>query len=71
MEKPGQQISDLMTVAEAAAYLRSTVAKMYIQTCTSTRVLQEHPVPFFRVGKELRFRKSSLDAWMTTLEKTG
>jgi excisionase family DNA binding protein len=66
-KKDATPVPEVMLIEDAAKYLRSTVAKMYVLTRTSTRVMQKHPIPFVRFGKELRFRKSDLDGWMSRL----
>jgi excisionase family DNA binding protein len=64
-------MSDLLTVEEAAAYLRISRSQLYALTRTSSRVMQRHPIPVIRFGKSLKFRKSSLDGWLTQLEKSA
>jgi predicted DNA-binding transcriptional regulator AlpA len=65
----GQPVSDLMTTEETCAYLRISKSQLYVQTRSDTRSRQVHPLPVIRFGKSLKFRKSSLDAWMSSLEK--
>jgi excisionase family DNA binding protein len=48
---------DLLTAAEAAEYLGRPVSWIYHN---------KHQLPRFRVGHELRFRRSELDAWLET-----
>jgi excisionase family DNA binding protein len=62
IEGNGQTISDIMTVKEAAAYLRISVSALYDLTRSRTNARMKHPIPVIRMGtKSLRFRKSSLD----------
>lgn len=68
-ETSGQPVSDLMTVAETAKYLRISEYQLYNLTRQRTNARVEHPIPVVRFGKTLKFRRSSLDAWMTALEK--
>lgn len=46
---------ELMTSAEAADYLGRPISWIYTN---------KHMLPRFRVGHELRFRRSELDAWL-------
>jgi excisionase family DNA binding protein len=62
-------VSDLMTLEEAAQFLRISKSHMYSLTRSSTRAMQKHPLRVIRFGKSLKFRRSSLDAWLTQLEK--
>ncbi|MCD6032226.1 MAG: Helix-turn-helix domain [Thermomicrobiales bacterium] len=48
----------LLTLAEAAAYLR-------VHPRTMTRLLQTRQVPGVRVGRQWRIRKTDLDAYFT------
>jgi excisionase family DNA binding protein len=62
--------SDLMTVKEAAAYLRVSVSQLYSLTRRRGVARAQHPIPVVRMGiRTLRFRKSSLDRWLVELEK--
>jgi excisionase family DNA binding protein len=67
----GQPISDLMTVKEAATYLRCSVSALYDQTRNRGRVRSLIPIPVIRIGKRMMFRRSSLDRWLEALEKAG
>jgi excisionase family DNA binding protein len=70
LNESGQPISDIMTVAEAAAYLRCSVSSLYDLTRSRANARMKHPIPTIRLGtKSLRFRRSSLDAWLSELEK--
>jgi excisionase family DNA binding protein len=62
-------VSDIMTVKEAAQYLRVSVSQMYTLTRHSGVVRAIVPIPAIRFGKSLKFRRSSLDKWLTELEK--
>jgi excisionase family DNA binding protein len=48
---------DVMTPAEAAAYLRISIA-------TLLRMARNGEIPGLRVGKLWRFRRSELDRWL-------
>ncbi len=49
--------SDIMTLEEVAAYLRLKPQTVYAWA-------QEKKMPAVKLGKEWRFRKSVLDAWI-------
>jgi excisionase family DNA binding protein len=61
--------SDLMTVREAAEYLRISRSQLFDLTRHRGRVRMQLPIPCIRFGSRLRFRRSSLDAWLTRLEQ--
>jgi len=67
----GQSISDLMTVKEAAQYLRISVSALYDLTRRRGAARATVPIPVIRIGKRLMYRKSSLDKWLGELEKAG
>jgi len=72
IEDSSYPASDLMNVDEAAAYLRITKTQLYDLTSSRGTARAIHPIPVIRMGtKSLRFRKGSLDAWLTSLEKAG
>lgn len=58
------QIHDVLTMPEAAAYLRVSEADML-------RLAQMQDVPARLIGKEWRFLKSALDDWLRTPAKPG
>jgi excisionase family DNA binding protein len=65
-------VSDLMTVAETAQYLRVSVNQLYSLTRRRGVARAQHPIPVVRMGiRTLRFRKSSLDKWLAELEKVA
>jgi excisionase family DNA binding protein len=47
----------LMTVAEVAEYLRISRASVY-------RLVRSRQVPVSSVGRQLRFRRDSIDRWL-------
>ena len=53
----GEEFPEVMTVAEAARYLRLAEQVLY-------RHVRAGTVPASRVGKTIRFKKSVLDAWL-------
>jgi excisionase family DNA binding protein len=55
MEKPGND--EVLTVKEASGYLKVAEKTLY-------RFIREQNIPAFKLGKEWRFKRSLLDAWM-------
>ncbi|SHF71932.1 DNA binding domain-containing protein, excisionase family [Geodermatophilus nigrescens] len=56
--------SDLMTLAETAAYLRTPVA-----TLRYWRHLGEGPAGF-RLGRRVMFKRADVDAWLDARRRT-
>ena len=54
--KPG-----LMTTPEIAEYLRISKASVY-------RLVRQKQVPVSKVGRQLRFRKDTVDVWLSKTE---
>jgi excisionase family DNA binding protein len=52
---------DLLTAAEIAALLRMTPAWVYAET-------RRNRIPHMRLGRYFRYRRSTIDAWMSQLE---
>ena len=52
---------DLLTAAEVAALLRMTPAWVYEET-------RRNRIPHMRLGRYFRYRRSTIDAWMSQLE---
>ncbi len=51
----------MMTTSEVAKYLRVSRATVY-------RLVKQGKIPVSRVGKHLRFRKDSIDGWLSEKE---
>ena len=51
-----------MTVKEVSEYLRVSRASIY-------RLVKERKIPVSRIGKHFRFRKRTIDEWLTNMEK--
>ena len=51
-----------MTVKEVSEYLRVSRASIY-------RLVKERKIPVSRIGKHFRFRKRTIDEWLTHMEK--
>ena len=56
--------SKLMTVAEVADYLRISRASVY-------RLVRSRQVPVSNVGRQLRFRRDSIDRWLQGKETSS
>jgi excisionase family DNA binding protein len=52
---------DLLTAAEVASLLRMTPAWVYAET-------RRNRIPHMRLGRYFRYRRSTIDAWMSQLE---
>jgi predicted DNA-binding transcriptional regulator AlpA len=59
----------LLNMDEAAALLKLTRGQMYELTRTRSRLRQAVPLPVIRIGKRKMFRASSLNEWVSRLEK--
>jgi len=55
MDRPGNE--EVLTVKEASGYLKIAEKTLY-------RFIREQNIPAFKLGKEWRFKKSLLDAWI-------
>ena len=53
--------SGLMTAPELAEFLRISMASVY-------RLVKHKQIPVIKVGHQLRFRKDSIDLWMSKTE---
>lgn len=52
---------DLLTAGEVASLLRMTPGWVYSET-------RRNRIPHIRLGRYVRYRRSAIDAWMSTLE---
>jgi excisionase family DNA binding protein len=53
--------SGLMTTPELAEYLRISMASVY-------RLVRQKQIPVSKVGRQLRFRKDTIDLWLSKTE---
>jgi len=60
----------LINMDQAAVLLGLTKAQLYELMRTRSRRRQIIPIPFVRLGKRKMFRASSLDEWVSQMEKT-
>jgi excisionase family DNA binding protein len=58
METSNNGRLDLMTVTELAEYLRISRASVY-------RLVRQRQIPVSKVGRQLRFRRDAVDAWLS------
>jgi predicted DNA-binding transcriptional regulator AlpA len=62
--------SDILTVAEVAELLKCKPSSIYNLTRLRTRSRYDNPIPVLRLPMGLRFRRSSVLAWLKSLETT-
>jgi len=62
--------NDILTVAEVAELLKCKPSSIYNMTSRRGRARYDHSIPVLRLPMGLRFRRSSLLAWLKTLEAT-
>jgi predicted DNA-binding transcriptional regulator AlpA len=55
--------NDLMTVTEVAGLIRVPVSWVYARTCPQS-VKGDRSIPFLRLGRHLRFRRSEIEKWV-------
>lgn len=51
------QANDLMTIAEAASFLKCSIPSLYVKTSKKL-------IPFHKQGKRIYFSKSELENWV-------
>ena len=59
---------EILTPEDAAELLRLEPSQVYELTRSRAVSRHAHPIPHLKVGKALRFRRSSLLAWLAALE---
>lgn len=62
---------ELLTVVEVAAFLKCKVSSVYNLTRRRGRARYDNPVPVLRLPMGLRFRRSSVLAWLAAQETNG
>ena len=55
-------MNDIMSLNELSEYLRTPKSTLY-------KLSEAGKIPSFKVGKELRFKKASIDKWIEQQEK--
>jgi putative molybdopterin biosynthesis protein len=58
METPNGGSLEFMTTTELAEYLRISRASVY-------RLVRQKQIPVSKVGRQLRFRKDTIDLWLS------
>ncbi len=53
--------SELLTTAEAAAYLRTTQGTLEVWRCT-----RRYAIPYIKRGRNVFYRRADLDAWLAS-----
>lgn len=62
--------NDILTVAEVAEVLKCKPSSIYNLTCNRGRARYDNPIPVLRLPMGLRFRRSSVLAWLKAQETT-
>ena len=63
--------SEILTVADVARLLRCKPSSVYNLTRRRGRARYDNPVPVMRLPMGLRFRRSSVLAWLASQETDG
>jgi excisionase family DNA binding protein len=61
-------MGEILTVNELASLLKMTRRQIYEMTSARTRAKSDHPIPVLRVNGNLRFSRTSVEAWLKELE---
>ena len=59
----------LLTVKEAADFLKMTPSQLYSMTKKRGRARMDKPIPVLRLNGNLRFSQESLEEWLKQLEE--
>jgi predicted DNA-binding transcriptional regulator AlpA len=62
---------ELLTVAEVASLLKCKESSIYNLTRKRGQVRYDHPIPVLRLPCGLRFKRSSVLAWLDSQETQG
>jgi predicted DNA-binding transcriptional regulator AlpA len=65
------QQDELLTVAELAFILKCKPSSVYNLTRRTGRARYDNPIPVMRLPMGLRFKKSSIIAWLASQETAG
>ena len=63
--------NDILTVAEVADILKCKKSSIYNLTRHRGQARYDSPIPVLRLPMGLRFRRSSVLAWLKSLERTS
>jgi predicted DNA-binding transcriptional regulator AlpA len=61
--------TDILSVAEVASLLKCKVSSIYNMTRNRGKARYENPIPVLRLPMGLRFRRSSVLAWLAAQER--
>jgi predicted DNA-binding transcriptional regulator AlpA len=61
----------VLYLTQAASLLGMPEARLYDLTRSRAQARQEHPIPFFKLGKRVAFTRSGLEAWILKLQNGG
>jgi predicted DNA-binding transcriptional regulator AlpA len=62
-------MGEILTIDEVAALLKMSREQVYGMTRSRARERMEKPIPVLRINGNLRFRRSSIEAWYAELEE--
>jgi len=68
---PAATDTDIMTVAEVAELLKCKPSSVYNLTRLRGQARYDNPIPVIRLPMGLRFRRSSVLAWLKSKETTS
>jgi predicted DNA-binding transcriptional regulator AlpA len=58
----------VLYLPQAAELLGMSPARLYELTRGRAQARQDHPIPFFRIGRRVAFTRASLEAWIVKLQ---
>jgi excisionase family DNA binding protein len=63
-DNPGSQLETFLTTEEVLSYLNVTPRTIY-------RLIRSGELPALRIGRQWRFRRDDLDAWLERQRSVG
>jgi predicted DNA-binding transcriptional regulator AlpA len=57
---------EILTITELGAMLKMSPRQIYSMT-DSRGQAKDHPLPFFKINGNIRFRKPDIEAWLAVL----
>jgi excisionase family DNA binding protein len=63
-DNPGSQLETFLTTEEVLSYLNVTPRTIY-------RLIRSGELPALRIGRQWRFRRGDLDAWLERQRSVG
>ena len=58
----------VISISEAASLLGLTKEQLYELTRGRARLRSAHPIPHFKLGRRIVFKRESLERWIAALE---